>query len=153
MKPYAQEAENLRLLLLAGIVSVDDVVAWADRTISTLPEYDDDLTEISLGAKLPEDEMGKRLLRISTGADHLEAIRNLAGQMHRVLLSDKSRAEEFARWLEWLYYENGRKFPDDLAYVWDEDGRISKVESAYGWLYDNLITATAPFDPGDSEEG
>ena len=57
MKPYAQEAENLRLLLLAGIASVDDVVAWADRTILTLPEYDDDLAEISLGARFPMDEM------------------------------------------------------------------------------------------------
>ncbi|MCK7500722.1 MAG: hypothetical protein MZW92_68805 [Comamonadaceae bacterium] len=53
MKPYAQEAENLRLLFIAGIASIDDVVAWADRTILTLPEYDDDLVEISLGATVP----------------------------------------------------------------------------------------------------
>ena len=33
MKPYAQEAENLRLLFIAGIASVDDVVAWADQKI------------------------------------------------------------------------------------------------------------------------
>lgn len=152
MKPYAQEAENLRLLFDAGLASVDDVVAWADRTILILPDYDEDLTEISLGAKLPEYEMTKRLRRLSTGADRFEAIRNLAGRMHQVLLSDKLWAEEFAGTLTRLYYENDSEFPEDLAYIWDEDVRISKIESGYGWLYDNLIAATAPFDTGDSEK-
>ena len=149
MKPYAQEAENLRLLLLAGIVSVDDVVAWADRTISTLPEYDDDLTEISLGAKVPMAEMESRLNRASEGADHSEAIRNLAGRMHRILLSDRSRAKDFAWVLERLYGENPIEIP------WDLDFMACIFEPFSGNPFDRwprkdsinyLIAETAPFD-------
>lgn len=153
MKPYAQEAENLRLLLLAGIVSVDDVVAWADRAISTLPEYDDDLTEISLGANLSRDEMDRRLQGVSEGADTIEAIRRLAGRMHRMLLSDGSLAKEFAGVLELFWIKGVCELPEGLVYAWDTDFVFAKVESGLGILYDNLITATAPFDTGDSEEG
>src|SRR5512140_217410 len=134
MKPYAQEAENLRLLFIAGIASVDEVVDWADRTISTLPEYDDDLVEISLGAKVARDEMDGSLRRVSEGADTIEAIRRLAGRMHRMLLSHPSLAEEFYKVLDWLW-EN-YNFPEDIGYAWDPDIRFSKVESGYGWLYD-----------------
>jgi hypothetical protein len=140
MKPYAQEAENLRLLFIVGIASIDDVVAWADRTILTLPEYDDDLVEISLGATVPRDEMNSRLRRVSEGADTIEAIRNLAGRMHQVLSSDRSWAKKFAGTLERLYYENDRRLPGDLAYSWDWDYR------SFSKMCDNLITATAPFD-------
>lgn len=84
MKLYAQEAENLRLLLEAGIVSIDDVVAWADRTISTLLEYDDDPVGISLGAKVQIGEMYASLGRAGWGADTLEAVRNLAEAQKKV---------------------------------------------------------------------
>lgn len=149
MKPYAQEAENLRLLLLAGIVSVDDVVAWADRTISTLPEYDDDLVKISLGANLPRDEMDGRLRLVGGGADHIEAVRNLLGRMHRTLLSDRSQAGDFARVLERLYGENRIEIPWDLDFMAciAEPFSPNPFES---WsskdAIDNLIAETAPFD-------
>lgn len=149
MKPYAQEAENLRSLFDAGIVSVEDIVAWADRTISRLPEYDDDLVEISLGAKVPRDEMDARLRRASEGADHSEAIRNLAGRMHRILLSDRSRARDFARVLERLYGENPIEIPWDLDFMAciAEPFSPNPFES---WsskdAIDNLIAETAEFD-------
>ncbi|HSA96609.1 MAG TPA: hypothetical protein VLJ16_11185, partial [Acidobacteriota bacterium] len=107
MKPYAQEAENLRLLFDAGIVSVDAVVAWADRTILTFPDYDEDLVNVSLGAKVPMIEMDSRLRRVSWGADIFEAIRNLAGRIHSTLLSDRLRARDFARVLESIWVECG----------------------------------------------
>jgi hypothetical protein len=149
MKPYAQEAENLRLLFKAGIVSIDEVVDWADRTILALPEYDCDLTEISLGVKVPVAEMDRRLRRVSEGANHSEAIRNLAGRMHRILLSDRSRARDFARVLERLYGENPIEIP------WDHDFMACIFEPFSGNPFDrwsrkdainHLIAETAPFD-------
>lgn len=152
MKPYAQEAENLQLLFDAGLASVDDVVAWADRIISTLPEYDNDLTEISLGAKVPMAEMDSMLKRASEGADHFGAIRNLLGQMHRTLLSDRSQARGFARLLESLWLASNYEVPSDLEFMARIDDTFSLAESGtYGSLeeaVDKLIAVTAEFDPG-----
>jgi hypothetical protein len=149
MKPYAQEAENLRLLFEAGIVSIDDVVAWADRTISTLPEYDDDLVEISLGANLPMDEMDGRLRAVSEGADHIEAVRNLLGRMHRTLLSDRSRSRDFAQTVWNVYGEFMSELPREFGFmnlfeVIDTENNCSTS------FADDLIAETAPFDTATS---
>ena len=149
MKPYAQEAENLRLLFVAGIASADDVVAWADRTISTLPEYDDDLVDISLGATVPRDEMNSRLCRVSWGADQFVAIRNLAGRMHRTLLSDRSRAGHFARLLDLFWVDSNFKVPEDLAFMARiGDAYALAEQGTWGSLnevIDELIVVTARF--------
>ena len=145
MKFYAQEAENLRLLLEAGIVSIDEVVGWADRTISTLPEYDDDLVEISLGANLPMDGMDGRLRAVSGGADHIEAVRNLLGRMHRTLLSDRSRSRDFAQMVWNVYGEFMSELPREFGFmnlfeVIDTENNCSTS------FADDLIAETAPFD-------
>ena len=159
MKPYAQEAENLRLLLEANIVSIDEVVAWADQTIITLSEYDDELTEISLGAKVQIGEMLIRLSRVSYGADTLEAVRNLAGRMHRVLLTDRSRASDFIRelnqiWADWL---DCNDFADDPESGWPQDfAFMGKLYAETEGLRDPelavdiLMAGAAPFDTATS---
>jgi hypothetical protein len=53
MKAYRQNAENMRLALIAGLVSVPEIVQWADKTLSAQAEYDDDLADLSLGHTLP----------------------------------------------------------------------------------------------------
>jgi hypothetical protein len=151
MKPYAQEAEDLRLLLLAGIVSVDDAVAWADRTISTLPEYDDDLTEISLGAKVPMAEMESRLNRVSEGADFFKAIRHLLGRMHRTLRWDRSRARDFARVVECIWVDISDSHPDDFLFMQGIDDAFWLAETGIGTIQeaiDRLISSTARFEHG-----
>jgi len=146
MKPYAQEAENLRLLFDAGIASVEDVVAWADRTILTLPEYDNDLVEISLGAKVPRDEMDGRLRFVSEGADHLEAIRNLLGRMHRTLLSDRSRAGAFARTMWNVSGEFAIELPRELGFMDRFEEPVDTANSGWASFADDLTALTAPFD-------
>ena len=145
MKPYAQEAENLRLLFIAGIASVDDVVAWADQKILTLPEYDDDLAGISLGAEVSMAEMDLRLRKASVAADQLGAIRDLLGRMHQVLLSNELRASEFARVLDSLWGEIPY-LPEDLAFLpWIYDCFLDP-EFIRGEPIDFFIEKVAPFD-------
>ena len=145
MKPYAQEAENLRLLFIAGIASTDDVVAWADQKILTLPEYDDDLAEISLGAEVSMAEMDQRLRRASEGADKIAAVRRLLGRMHQVLLSNELRASEFARVLHSLWREISY-LPEDLAFFsWIYDIFLDP-KSIRGEPIDIFIEKVAPFD-------
>jgi len=143
MKPYAQEAENLRLLLLAGIVSVGEVVAWADRTILTLPEYDDDLVEISLGANRPMDEMAGRLRALSEGADNIEAVRNLLGRMHKVLLTDRSRAGDFSETMWQVFWEFQHVLPLPREFDFMNWAEVRDEAETY---IDELIAETAPFD-------
>ena len=146
MKPYAQEAEDLRLLFIAGIVSIDDVVAWADRAILTLPEYDDDLAAISLGPKVSMAEMDQRLRRASEGADKIAAVRRLLGRMHQFLLSNELRAGEFAKVLDGLWSEELPDLPEDLAFIqWIYD-RFLDPESFRGEPIDIFIEEVAPFD-------
>ena len=149
-KPYAQEAENLRLLLDAGIASMDEVVAWADQVILASPGYDDDLTEVSLAAKAPRDEMDRRLSRLGEGADPAEAIRNLAARIHQALLSDTSRAGDFARVLDRFWFEEWPRLPSEFSFMAGLDDEFSLAESgSYGSMkeaIENLISATAPFD-------
>jgi hypothetical protein len=145
MKPYAQEAENLRLLLKADIVSIGEVVAWADQKILTLPEYDDDLAEISLGAEVSMAEMDLRLRRASAGADTILAVRRLLGRMHQVLLSNELRAGEFARVLDSLWREIPYD-PDDFGFMtWIYDCFLDP-ESVRGEPIDIFIEEVAPFD-------
>ncbi|MCG7852584.1 MAG: hypothetical protein MIO92_08685 [Methanosarcinaceae archaeon] len=127
-------------------------MAWADRTISMLPEYDDDLTDISLGAKAPMAEMESRLTRVSEGADHFEAIRNLLGRMHRTLMSDRSRARDFARVVDYLWLHIFDSHPDDLIFMQGIGDAFSLAESGiWGTIeeaIDRLISSTARFDYG-----
>ena len=123
----------------------------------TLPVYDDDLVEISLGATVPRDEMNSRLCRVSWGAGQFVAIRNLAGGMHRTLISDRSRAGDFTRLLELLWVESDFKVPEDLAFMARIGDAFALAEQGtWGSLkevIDELIVATAPFDEGDGEGG
>ena len=51
MRPYGEEALEMKLRLLAGLVDVPEVVAWADEVFARSPEYDDDLANICLASK------------------------------------------------------------------------------------------------------
>ena len=146
MKSYAQEAENLRLLFIAGIASVDDIVAWADRTISKLSEYDDDLVKISLGADLPRDEMDGRLRLVSEGANHLESVRKLLGRMHRTLLTDRSRAGGFGRTMWDVYGEFVLELPRELGFMDRFEEPVDMESPGWGSFVNELTALTAPFD-------
>jgi hypothetical protein len=152
MKPYAQDAENIRLTLVAGIASVDDVVRWADTTLATLDGYDDDLANVSLASSAPPQEIDSMLRQLGQGADRDDAMRHLAGQMHRILLKNRSRARDFTRVLEQLWIENGYKVADDLSFIAgiDDDFCLAE-EGTYGTVdgvTDDLIAQTERFDKG-----
>jgi hypothetical protein len=117
MKAYRQNAENMRLALIAGLVSVPEIVQWADKTLSAQAEYDDDLADLSLAIhSLPQD-VEAILRRLAAGADLYEGIRSLAGRMHRALLKDRARARDFTRILEQLWIETRYIVPEDLRFI------------------------------------
>jgi hypothetical protein len=156
MKAYRQNAENMRLALIAGLVSVPEIVQWADKTLSAQAEYDDDLADLSLAIhSLPQD-VEAILRRLAAGADLYEGIRSLAGRMHRALLKDRARARDFTRILEQLWIETRYIVPEDLRFITGVDDEFALAEQGvYGTVegaIDDLIRETERYDRGSEQE-
>ena len=140
MKTYAQQAETRRIELIAGLISVRDVIAWADQIIASHPEYDDDIANLSLaGNKTPQD-IESDLHRLAAGAEPFEAIRVVMGRMHDVLLADASRARDFTRVLEHLWVQNDFEVPEDMQFIVGIDDEFSLAEQG---IYGTVAEATA----------
>jgi hypothetical protein len=93
------DAEALRLGLIAGYVTVGEVVAWADDVIVADPAPDHSVIEVALAAKrLPADVI--RLLGEVLGEVDVRAARRaLLGRMLAILTVDPSQGERIAAWL------------------------------------------------------
>lgn len=154
MKLYRQEAEELRLALIAGLVSMSEILHWADTTLAAQAQYDDDLANLSLATSAVPQELEALLHRLSEGANLNDAIRNLAGRMHRALLRDRTRARDFARILEQLWIASHYTVPDDLRFIAGVDDEFALAEQGvYGSVegaIDDLIRQTVQYD---SEQG
>ena len=150
MKLYRQEAANLRMTLIAGIVSVDDVVQWAESRIASLDEYDDELTDLFLASKTTPQDVEPMLRRLGQDADQNDAIRFLMGRMHRALLENRSRARDFARLLDRLWIENRNTISEDLNFMAGVDDDFCLAEQGtYGTIdgaIDYLIEQTKQFN-------
>jgi hypothetical protein len=150
MKQYIQEAENLRLTLIAGIVNMQDIVQWADSTLIELDHYNDDLANISLASKSLPQEVDSILKQLGQGADKHEAIRNLLGLMHGILRKDRTRASDFIGVLDRLWIESDCNVPKDLGFMTVIDDEFYLAEQGIcptvDQVIDNLIVDIAEFD-------
>ena len=55
MRPYSQQAFELKMGIEAGVVTSSEVISWADETLSK-HDYDDDLANISMASEAsPKD--------------------------------------------------------------------------------------------------
>jgi hypothetical protein len=150
MKPYAQEAGEKWLAFRAGLLTVADIVRWADEKISQLDLYDDELADIALAGNKPPHEIASMLMHISEGADRNEAIRNLLGRMHTAMLQDRGRARDFAKFLYYMLIETGfHKLSDDLHFIWGLDDEYDLAESGTVGTVDDItngfIKETEPY--------
>lgn len=91
-----EEAEALRLGLVAGIASVADAVAWADEVIMADPRPDSAILDVSLAAKQPAFEVAKLLGAVRGPVDLERAARLLLGRMLRLLDEEPRRGGELA---------------------------------------------------------
>lgn len=134
----------------AGIVTEEDVVRWADGIVAGQAGYFDDIVSISLSAGKSPQEIDSMLLHASTGADLNEAIRQVLGRMHRVMLEDRGRARGFARILEQFSIERVYRLPEDLHFIFGLDDEFCLAESGdYGTVEgvtDAFIAETEKYD-------
>jgi len=74
MKTYAQQAELYRILLQAEVLSVGDVIQWADSLIASEDTPDDELVDLSLSGVCKQQEIEVQLLNMATGCNKFAAM-------------------------------------------------------------------------------
>ena len=149
-KPYAQEAEVKRLELIVGLTTVDEIVAWADGILRADHPYDDDVANLSLGRRASETELISWLDNIARGADKMQALRCMLGNMHRVLSVDRTNAGKFVKELFFLYTKNIRELPKEMSFMtwyWDQfDLAQDGILSAPDAVIDDLLQELSRYD-------
>lgn len=117
MNESAQDAEVMRLRLLAGLVSVADVVKWVDCLIAQRDRPDEGLINLSLSGNAHPQDVLSLLSPLTDGADRHAAIRTLLGEMFQVVNHERQRARGLAEALYQLAIENNYEFPKDLQFI------------------------------------
>lgn len=116
MSDLAVEAEIRRMQLICGLVSVPEVVQWAETALGEV-EYDDNLANVAMAADASQSDMVSLLGELATGADPFEAIRQVMGSMHAALTDDPSLAGGFAGVLKQFADEHDDALPEKMSFM------------------------------------
>lgn len=96
MRTLEGNAALLRSGLLYGLVSVSEVVAWADAEIAARERPHPALIEVAMGGRLTPGELAAELDPLTTGCDEGKQIGRLLGFMYRTLSRDPGSAPRIA---------------------------------------------------------
>ena len=138
MVNYKEEAEFLRWGLLAGYVTVREVVAWADAVISQEPAPDPSIIEIALAGRRPPADVVALLRDVPGDADPIPVRRRLLARMRQALDSDPTQGERIARWLYQLAAHG--ELPEE-AFGWQAFGLDDTFELARTGGYGSYAAA------------
>jgi hypothetical protein len=118
MKPYSEEALEMKLSFEAGVANVAEVIQWADRTFLGCDNYDDDLAELCMAKDKPQSQLISLLGKLA-GPQHEEwaAMRRTMARMHRALSQDLSRARALAKFLEDFWVRHDYQVPEDMSFM------------------------------------
>lgn len=98
-----EEAETLRLGLLAGLTQPEGVIVWADRVIAELDEPPIEVIDLALAGNSTIDELRHLLEQVPGPADLARAAHRHLGLLREYQLAGKLSFEEVASRLH-LYY-------------------------------------------------
>ena len=99
MTNYKEDAEFFRCGLLAGDVTVQETVAWADAVIAQEPAPDPTIIEVALAGRQPPANVVALLRAVPGAADSIRVRRRLLARMLQVLEVDPTHGERISRWL------------------------------------------------------
>ena len=145
MRPYSQQAHQLKLGLEAGVVEREEIISWADRILMDY-DYDDDVANVALAVNAPLKQLASLLGQVIDQSDELVAIRCIMGRMYEILREHPERAHEFSRFLEHFWIQQGYDVPEDISFIAGiedefqlaEQGVYGTVEEATRSLLNNL---------------
>ena len=114
MRPYSNEALELKLALEAGLIGRIDIIGWAEVQLMAREEYDDDLAEVAMASRATLKELADLMTRLTGDADPADAMRRILGRMHAALSRDLSQAPAFMGFLNSYCRLSNYEVPDFL---------------------------------------
>ena len=124
--------EVKRLQLMAGLISVPDVIDWADNIILESDIPDNAIINLALSQKSPLVDVIAQLQQLACGCDRYRTIRIVLGLMYQALLKDRSLAREFSCFLLQEAITNRHTFPSDFLFIYRIDDDYSRTDEGYG---------------------
>ncbi|WP_035614504.1 hypothetical protein [Haloferula sp. BvORR071] len=94
-----RKAFELKCLLEAGAIAPVEVIAWADGAVMAVEGYHDALAEVAMAAKESRAEVVARLGVLAGDVDSIEVMPRVLAGMHKALVKDRSRLDDFLRFL------------------------------------------------------
>ena len=145
-----REAATLRVGLQLGLVSVREVVGWADEQIAATDTPPEALLDLALMAHANHLDVLSRLRGLSTTVPSLDVLpRALKTGLHR-LREDPSLGPVVARGLYQLFVEANYEVPDELRQIGQfEDAYALAKQGSYGTeegVFRELLTFASRFE-------
>ena len=94
-----EQAEAVRLGLIAGFRDVTDAVRWADGVIAADPAPDAEIADIALAAGRDRHQVISLLAAVPGRCDTTVAMRRLLRELLEAFDAEPTRGEQIARWL------------------------------------------------------
>ncbi|MGD2092806.1 MAG: hypothetical protein PVH61_41970 [Candidatus Aminicenantes bacterium] len=129
------EAESLRIALICGGVSKDEIINRSDKIILENDKVDYIFIEISCSGKKPIQDIVSLLLQISNIHEHFNACRRVLGLMAFVCETKPRSLRRFASGLYQIAIENYYELPSDLIFLTGIDEEYGLAASGiYGTI-------------------
>jgi hypothetical protein len=119
-----EQAESLRVGLLAGYVSPTEVVAWADGLIAAGGVPEPELIEVSLGGGKPVDELARALSAMRGQARRPRLAGVILRQMAAAVRRDATTARAVAHQLYQMWL-------DDLVPSAEARAQMGRLDDAF----------------------
>ena len=100
MVPQKDEAERLRLGVRGGWLSVDEVVAWADRQIEQASDPHPALIDLAMAHNQNREQVAALLDAVPGSPNVVAVMRNCLSDLLEVIEREPDLAADAARWLE-----------------------------------------------------
>jgi hypothetical protein len=124
LSDFKQQAEALRVGLLAGYVAPAEVVAWADSAIAAGDVPGPELIDVSLGGGLPVDKLARALSAMPGEVSPAPLSQTILHQMAAALRRDPATARGIAQSLYQMWL-------DDLVPSPEARAQMSRLDDAF----------------------
>ena len=129
MTSHAQDIARLRVLHQLGVVSGQEVIAWADQVIAESAKPDSTLIDLSLTAPDSAYDIDQILGILSSERDIWETMADVMPKIRERCISDRKFAPIAARFFYNISVQKQYSVPDRFSYFLSADDDFDLAES------------------------